>query len=338
MIGLLVSGLGLLLFIAGGGIAFIGSVNANHSPEERLNAQKTGLSIFIAGIVFLALPSLIVIVEAGNVGVMNTFGVVDDNTLQPGLSFKNPFTQVIQMSTRTQKYMDYGTSDVATITALSNDGLETTMGIAVNYHLNSVNAPELYKRVGTNYDTVVMVNPIHSVPRDLISKYDTKTLYSASIEGSTDRAKLERELYTAISDRINEIGVKDSVVIEQVAIRNIDFVQTYKDSIASKMKMDTEIAQKKLEVEKQVMEAKRVSAEAEGIANKARIEAQGKADAMRIEAQGVSDANAKISQVSGNYLNWYFTQTMKDNPRAIYVPIGSDGLPMFKNIDATASV
>lgn len=315
---------------------FTTAVARNIEKEEKAAALKISVIVIVAGIGLLILPSLLVIVEAGNVGVMSTFGVVDDKLLQPGISFKNPFTDVIQFSTRTAKYMDYGTNDVATITALSHDGLSTTMGIAINYRINPLQAAELYKQVGTSYDSVIMVNPIHSVPRDMISKYDTKTLYSASQEGTTDRAMLEQELYTGITERINVIGVKDSIVIEQVSIRNIDFPDVYKDSIAAKMKMDTEIAQKELEVKKQEMEAKRVSAEAEGTANKARIEAQGKADAMRIEAQGVADANAKISTVSENYINWYFTQTMKDNPRAIYIPVGDGGLPIFKNADATA--
>jgi regulator of protease activity HflC (stomatin/prohibitin superfamily) len=291
-----------------------------------------GIVIVIIMFILSLIGGIIITVPAGSVGVQNTFGVVDTNLLQPGLHIKNPFTEVINYNTRTMKYMDYGKSDVATITALSNDGLETTMGIAVNYRINPEKAAELFKRVGTDYSGVIMVNPIHSVPRDMISKYDTKTLYSASQEGSSDRTKLERELYASVADRINEMGVKDSIIIEQVSIRNIDFVQTYKDSIASKMKMDTEIQQKKLEVDKQVMEAKRVSAEAEGTANKARIEAQGKADAARIEAQGMADASAKLSLVSDNYINLYYLQTMKDNPKAIYIPVGQNGLPLFRSV------
>jgi len=83
------------------------------------------------------------------------------------------------------------------------------------------------------------------------------------------------------------------------------------------------------------MEARRVAAEAEGTANKARIESQGKADAARIESQGVKDAADKIGQVSTQYLQWYFYQTMKDNPRAIYIPTGDNNIPLFKNVDST---
>jgi regulator of protease activity HflC (stomatin/prohibitin superfamily) len=271
-------------------------------------------------------------VDAGTVGVQKTFGVVDDQVMEPGLHLKNPFTEVIPMSVRTAKYIDYGTSDKATITALSNDGLQTTMGIAVNYHVNGNKVSEIYKQVGTDYSSVVMVNPIHSVPRDLISKYDTKTLYSASQEGSTDRAKLEQELYEGITARLNEIGVRDSIIIEQVSIREIDFPEVYKTAISEKMKMNTEIQQKEYEVTKQKAEAQRIAAEAEGTANRARIEAQGKADAARIEAQGVKDAADKIGTVSEQYLQYYFLQTMRDNPKAIYIPIDENGLPIVKMV------
>lgn len=288
------------------------------------NAIKISLAIILFGILaWLTFGWFFVGVPAGNVGIQDTFGSVSNDVLSPGLHVKSPFTSVVMLSTQTQKYNDYGSSDVATITALSNDGLSTTMGIAVNYHLNADKAVELYKSVGTGYSGIVMVNPIHSVPRDLISKYDTKTLYSASMEGSTDRAKLEQELYSGISERLNEIGVKDSITIEQVSIRNIDFPQVYKDAITAKMQMDTEIQQKALEVQKQEMEAKRqvVAAEGEASANIAR--AKGEAEANRIRTESLSQS----------LLEYTWIQSMKDNPKAVYIPIGENGLPLFKSVD-----
>lgn len=316
---------GLLLL----GLAVFGE---DVSQIARHKGKVIGTILVMVGVVLLMIPSAYVVVDAGTVGVQNTFGIVDTNVLDPGLHFKNPFTEIIPMNTRTQKYMDYGSSDKAIITALSHDGLQTTMGIAVNFHLNPSKIPEIFKQVGTDYSSIVMVNPIHSVPRDLISKYDTKTLYSASQEGTTDRAKLEQELYQGITTRMDEIGVRDSIIIEQVSIRDIDFPEVYKTSISNKMKMDTEIQEKQLEVRKQEMEAQRVKAEAEGTANKARVEAQGKADAMRIEAQGIADANAKVSMVTDKYISLYYLQTMKDNPKAIYIPIGQDGLPIMRMV------
>jgi regulator of protease activity HflC (stomatin/prohibitin superfamily) len=287
------------------------------SQRDEFNPFKaifTGVAVLI--IILLIWSYMTAVVPAGYVGVKDTFGNVDNDVLQSGFHLKSPLTGVHMMSVRTQKYMDYGSSDKATITALSNDGLATTMDVAVMYHLDPVKAVEIYRGVGENYADVVMVNPIHSVPRDLISRYDTKTLYSASTQGSTDRAKIEGELMEGITARLNDVGVKNSIIIEQVSIRNIDFPQVYKDAITNKMKMDTEIQQKELEVKKQDMESNR----------------------MRSEAQGIADANRIISgSLTESYLKWYTIEMMKQHTGATYfMPTGSDGVvipQLVKTID-----
>ncbi len=300
----------------------------DRDEEDRLiiiGGIKTILTVIIcAGIVILAWVFLIAVVPAGTVGVQDTFGSVSGDILQPGFHIKGPVTNIVPFSTRTVKYIDYGSGDKATITALSNDGLTTTMDIAINFHINPDKVTELYKNVGPDFMNVVMVNPIHAVPRDLISKYDTKTLYSASKEGSTDRAKLEQELYDGITERLNQIGVPNSIIIEQVSIRNIDFPQAYKDTITAKMNMDTEIATKKSELEKQRIEAERVVvvAEADASANIAR--AKGEAEANRIRTDSLSDI----------LLQYTWIQSMQTNPKAIYIPVGDNGIPIFKNVDA----
>jgi len=282
------------------------------------NESASGEAIALFGIGAIVLLVIMVFmgcfttIPAGNVGIADTFGVVDNNVLQPGLHLKFPWTGVTMMSGQTQKYMDYGSGDVATITALSNEGLSVSMAIAVNYHLDTSKATEVYKRVGPNYQSIVMVNPIHAVPRDIISKYDVKTLYSASQPGSADRAKIENELYNGIQSGINSGGVKDSVVIEQVFIREIKLPQTLMDSIAMKLSMEQQIAQKQFEVQKQDAESNR----------------------MRSEAQGIADANKIISgSLTETYLQWYWIESMKSNPKTIYVP-SSNGVPLFKNVDS----
>jgi prohibitin 1 len=281
------------------------------------------IGVFILIMILVTIfTGLFTVVPAGNVGVADTFGVVDENAWNPGLHIKAPWTGITMFSGQTQKYMDYTNGDVATITALSNEGLSVSMGIAVNYHLDTTKAPEVYRKIGPGYQNIVMVNPIHSVPRDIISKYDAKTLYSASIPGSPDRAKIESELYNGISGGINKVGVKDSIIIEQVFIRNIELPQSLKDSIASKLAMEQDIAKKEFEVRKQEMESNR----------------------MRVEAQGIADANKIIANsLTQSYLEWYSIEMMKSHTGATYfIPIGADGryspnpvIPINTNTDNT---
>jgi len=307
-LGIIIGIFGFLGILAGGANLYF-----YMSTDDDKKYLKNGIILLVAGMLVFAVPVLYAVVPAGNVGVTDTFGVVGDNVLQPGLHLKLPWTNVYMFSGQTQKYIDYDQSDVATITALSNEGLSVSMGIAVNYHLDTSKANNVYKKVGTNYKNIVMVNPIHSVPRDIISRYDAKTLYSAAQVGSPDRAKIENELYTGITKGINDIGIKDSVVIEQVFIRNIDLPQTLKDSIAMKLQMEQQISTKEFEVRKQEMESNR----------------------MRAEAQGIADANRIIAgSLTQNYLQWYWIESMKANPKTIYVP-SENGLPLFKNVDET---
>ena len=87
--------------------------------------------------------------------------------------------------------------------------------------------------------------------------------------------------------------------------------------------MDTQIQQKALEVQKQEMEAKRIVVEAEGEASANIAKAKGEAEANRIRTESLSPA----------LLEYTWIQSMKDNPKTIYVPIGENGLPMFKSVD-----
>jgi prohibitin 1 len=278
---------------------------------KSLNSSAAGEVLTLVGVFAIVIVIVMVItgcfftVPAGNVGVTDTFGVVGDTVSQPGLHLKFPWTGVTSLSGQTQKYMDYGSTDTSTITALSNEGLSVSMAIAVNYHLDTTKATEVYKRVGPAYQNIVMVNPIHAVPRDIISKYDVKTLYSASQPGSADRAKIENELYEGIQSGINKGGVKDSIVIEQVFIREIKLPQTLMDSIASKLSMEQQIAQKQFEVQKQEAESNR----------------------MRAEARGIADANKIIANsLTQSYLEWYSIEMMKSHPGATYfIPISSNG-------------
>jgi len=270
--------------------------------------SDTKFVLTLMGIVFLVIFavaawfSMIYSVPAGAVGVQDTFGVVSDEIMQPGLHIKAPWTAIHEFSIRTQKYSE--DSDVISIGALSNEGLTIGMGIAVNYHIVPSKVPELYKTVGPGYQAIVMKQPIHSVPRDIISMYDAKTLYSASVTpDNPDRMKIENELYEGISAGMSERGI----IVEQVFIRNIDLPQSLKDSITAKLQMEQEIARKQFEVQKEREEANRKVA----------------------EAQGIADSNRIISgSLTENYLKWYWLQNMQNNEATTYIQTGTDGFPI----------
>ena len=272
------------------------------------------LMVILCVVVFIAIiivgTSCFVIVPAGHVGVQDTFGSVAPDVLQPGLHLKNPFTGVIMFSTQTQKYYDPGTtgdSDVATIAALSNEGLTIQMGIAVLYHIDPSYAPSIYKNIGVEYQSILMKQPIHAFPRDLISRYDFKTLYSAGASADNpDRARIEQELTKGISAALQDTGGQNrGIIIENVYIRAVDPPQSLKDSITAKLTMEQQIQQKAFEVQVAQKEAERKIA----------------------EAQGIAKANQIIANsITPGYIDWYTIEMMKEHTGATYfIPIGTDG-------------
>jgi prohibitin 1 len=268
---------------------------------------KAGMVVIIGIIFIFAVVWCIAIVPAGYVGVKDTFGVVDTDVFQSGFHFKSPFTSAIMMSYQTQKYYDPGNVDVATIEGLSNEGLLVKMGIAVNYHIEPDKAPFLYRTVGTGYSDVILKPPVHSVPRDIISKHDVKTLYSAGSDpASPDRARIEQELLAGISTGVlDDKEQSRGIIIENVFLRDVKPPQQLLDSITAKLQMEQDIAKKKFEVRVAEEEANRKIAEAQGIANANKIIA---------------------NSLSQSYLEWYTIEMMKEHSGATYfIPIGSDG-------------
>jgi len=52
------------------------------------------------------------------------------------------------------------------------------------------------------------------------------------------------------------------------------------------------------------------------------------------EAQGIADSQAIIDKsLTSEYLRWYWISHLQDYDSVIYVPIGADGMPMFKTIN-----
>lgn len=281
------------------------------------------IGLCIGGVIALCVILLIgwsmctTIVPAGSVGVQDRFGEVQTNILNPGLHVKDPFTDIIPMSTRTSVYNAEG-NQISTFSVLSHDGVPVSIGIAVNYHIDPAYTADLYKTVGANYENIIMLNPIHTVPRDVIAQYDTQALFTASqSENDPTRIKITEDIFKGISKEVKDpvTGNSRGIVIEQIYLRNIVLPDAYTNSATQKKVMEQQIQTAEFEVQKVQMEAQSQVAKAQGEAN----------------------ANEILTKsLSNELLRYTWIQSMKDNPKVIYVPIGTDGQPNF-NLMKTVS-
>lgn len=268
-----------------------------------------GMSVLltIIGIIVIVLATTIVIVEAGHVGVHDLFGDVSDNEIQPGLHFKHPLANVIQLSTRTQEYtMSFAPGEGAqysadVISSLTKEGLTVDLDITVLYRLTPAKASDIYKTVGISYLDVIVRPQIRTAIRDVVAKYEAKQIYSE------ERQAVALEIY----DEMETILADRGIILESVLLRHVQLPEELTTAIEAKLTAEQMIEKKAFEVDEAIQEA----------------------DRKREEAKGISDANKIIADsLSDAYLRWYWIgQLEKSN--VYYVPVGEDGLPIIKTIE-----
>jgi len=271
-------------------------------PEVFLDSMANKpLKIFgIIGVLLVALVFLfgfcIVTIPAGHVGVQYSwFGGVQDDEFGEGWHLKAPWVSVTMYSVRTIEKTE-------AMHALSNEGLSVNMDATILYHIVPGKAYEIHKGIGTDYEDVVIMPQFRSVVREIVAEYQAIDIYTEK------RAVLENDVFEKISKRLKE----KNIVVESVLFRNVELPQQLKNSIEEKKKAEQDSLRMEYILEKEKKEAER----------------------KRIEAQGISDANKIIANsLTQQYLTWYWITNLDKYNSVIYVPIGGNGMPVFKDID-----
>ncbi len=285
-------------------------------PGRKLS-PKTFFGIFSLGCVvfllFLVVPAFVSVIGVGEIGVLTTFGKIDDTPLYSGLNFKNPLAKVTKLETRTQEYTmtsveedsQYLTATAGrddAIEARAMDGARVWLDITVLYHLQPERAPEIYKELGLEYSEKIVRPQIRSSIRGVVANYTVTEIYSTKRNEIQD--KLLEEMMGTLEDR--------GFTIEEVLLRKVNLSQTLSDSIEQKLAAQQEAEKYDFVLQKEEKEAERK-----------RIEAAGQRDAQQIIAQGLTNA----------YLYYLYIQNLKDNESTIYVPIDpNNGMPLFKEL------
>ena len=80
--------------------------------QGRLGSTALGVIVLATAAVLLLAVFSVRVVGVGEVGVISTFGVVDQTARQPGLLIKAPWQNLQQLSIRTQEFTMSSTAEV----------------------------------------------------------------------------------------------------------------------------------------------------------------------------------------------------------------------------------
>jgi regulator of protease activity HflC (stomatin/prohibitin superfamily) len=222
-----------------------------------------GLIIIVLGLA----SSTVKQIDAGRVGVQSLFGNVQEGTLTSGLNFVNPLVDVAEFDTRTQNYTMSGVHDEGkqagddAIRVLSSDGLEVVIDLTVLYRVQPEQAPTILKKIGTEYEDVIVRPITRTRIRDISAYYEAVALYS------TKRDEFQGKIFKAIEADFKARGL----VLEQLLVRNINLPESVKKTIESKINAEQEAQKMQFVLQKEKQEAERKRVEAQGISDYQRI-------------------------------------------------------------------
>jgi regulator of protease activity HflC (stomatin/prohibitin superfamily) len=271
--------------------------------------MKNKIWWIIGGVVVIViLANTIVIVPAGHTGVRTLFGKVRDKEISAGMHLVNPLENIERMSIRTEEYtmsVSHGEGKrmgADQISALTNEGLPIDLDITVFYHLEENKASDVYKDLGINFQEKIIRPEIRSTIREVVARYNAKDVYSEK------RAEVSDEIRKRMAQTINPRGI----IVEQVLLRNVTLPPKLSASIQEKLQAEQDAQKYDFVLEKEKKEAER----------------------KRIEAEGQRDAQKIINEsLTPKYLEYLYIRELKEREGTIYVPIGNNGLPLFKGIE-----
>ncbi|HIS25144.1 MAG TPA: prohibitin family protein [Candidatus Faeciplasma gallinarum] len=240
---------------------------------SKIFSKKVVIPVLVIIAVIILIANSAVIVPAGHTGVVLTLGRVDENVLQEGLHFKIPFIQdVVKIDNRITK-LEVDTE------AFSKDLQTVSTTIAINYRVETSMSYSIYKNIGRDYESVLVVPAVNEVLKAITANYTAE-------ESVTNRTLVSNGLIDGLNEKLNEIGL----YVTDVNIINFDFSDAYITAIEEKQVAQQQLL--KAETEKQT---KITNAEADAEALKIQTEAE--AEANRILAESITDALVEYNKI-----------------------------------------
>lgn len=245
-------------------------------------------------------------VDAGEVVVPVRFGEVQDVIAVEGIHRISPFADRVTMPIRTVEvtFSDSENDEdgLDAITSLSAEGATVTVDLTLLYHIDPARAGDVYRTVGTAWETTLVLPITRSSTRDCLPQFEFERARTS------DRALAADCILESVQQQLAVRGI----VVEDVLLRD--------------MRADTQLQaaiDAKLQAQNEVKEAEFRRQRAEVEAETAVVDARGRAQATIIAAEAEAQANRVIADsLSENVLALRVVEALGDNAFVYAIPQG----------------
>ena len=228
-----------ILLIAGAALFFLGVAAFVTGRAARLTTRgvpvnTSGYSaawrLLVIGGVLLILIGLtttfVVVIPAGSVGVVTNFGRVEERTLPAGLQVVTPIAeQVVLVDVRVQPH------PFQEIDAASKEYQVVRLTGNMNYHIDPLEAYDLYRTVGTDFAAKVIDPAFNDFIKEVVPTYEIGQIL----------AKRD-EIRSRAKQALGENLARYHLIVDDIYISDISFSAEYSTAIEQK-----QVAQQQVE-------------------------------------------------------------------------------------------
>lgn len=228
--------------------------------------------LFVGIVVLLLVFKPWVQIGAGERGIVQNFGAVQDEVLNEGIHFIIPIMQtVVPIDVKIQKAMTDAASS-------SSDLQDVDMSVALNYHILPDKANLVFQRIGLQYKERMIDPAIQEVIKAVSAKYTAEELI-------TKRPAVSSEMQEALNKRL----MKSSISVDAFSIINFSFSPTFTDAIEAKQTAEQNALKAKRDLDRIKVEAKQTIAAATA-----------EAEALRLQKMNISPDLIELRKIEAN--------------------------------------
>jgi regulator of protease activity HflC (stomatin/prohibitin superfamily) len=320
------------------GLVGIGVLRPRTPSGELGPRHWKGLFGFIASVfVIVIFYTSFHVVQPGTVAVPVTFGHAGER-LSAGPHFTWPFTKTYSMSTRTQNYTmsslkgegaQKNTDD--SVAVLGRDGGSANVNATVLYRLDPTRATDVYRTLGTKYQTQIVRPSARNCIRIIFTHYDVVTAATSAWD------KVENDVGRCMKEKL----VPRGLLLQDFQMREVTLASSISQAVTLKVAAQQTEEQQKFE-----------RATAEQKADIQRIQALATADSQTITTCGgvaqtiVRDGkrvltvvpnsldNCNVSQFTTAYLQYTYIQALQQlvasgNTTTLVLPFSNNLTPQI---------
>ena len=258
------------------GLLVAGAISFMSEFKKIALGVLTGVAIILISIGVSAFT----VISAGHTGVQVTLGEVNPLPLTEGVHFVNPISSIKDVDVRLQK------AELKGANAGTKDLQVVHTDIVVNYRLDPLKVPHIYKEYGLNVDEKVLGPGINEAFKSVTGHYTSEELV-------TKRDLVSQEILQHLITKMAPFNI----AVSNISLVNFGFSQAYQQAIEDKVISAQKTAKAQQDLERIKVEANSRIAQADGEAKAIAIQAaaiQSNGGANYVQLQWIEKWDGKL--------------------------------------------